>query len=155
MVSHVVEDEVVALPTLGEVLVRVVDDMVCTDGEDHVHVLRPADTGDRGAVGLGDLHRERSNASRGTIDQDLLARLDLCLIAKKRQGSDCGHTDCCGLLEGEIGRLEQEVVLACRCVLGKGSRAPAEYLITRSEVCDAAAPRLDRTRDIASCATAL
>src|SRR5260370_30370459 len=81
MVSHVVEDEVVALPTLGEVLVGVVDDMVCTDGADHVHVLRTADTGHLGAVGLGDLHRERSNASRGTIDQDLPAWLDLCLIA--------------------------------------------------------------------------
>src|SRR2546421_2930796 len=42
MVPDVVEDEVVALPTLGEVLTRVIDDMVSADGADHVHVPRAA-----------------------------------------------------------------------------------------------------------------
>jgi hypothetical protein len=76
------EDEIVALPTLGEVLVGVVDDVVCADRSDHVHVPRAAHAGHFGAEGLGNLHGERPNPSRRADDQDLVPRLDPSVIAQ-------------------------------------------------------------------------
>src|SRR5579872_5061942 len=97
VVRHVVEDEVVAPTVLGEVLVRVVDDMVSPDGADHLHVLRAAHAGHLGAESLGDLHGKRPDAPRRAVDQNLLSWLYLALIAKKLEGGGCGHADRRGL----------------------------------------------------------
>src|SRR5256885_3305866 len=101
MIPHVVEDEVVARPTLGEVLLGVVDDMVSADGADHVHVPRAAHAGHVGAERLGDLYRERPDASGRTVDQDLLPWLDLALIAQQLEGGGGGYPDGSGLRERE------------------------------------------------------
>jgi hypothetical protein len=70
------EDEIEALATLGEVLLGVVDDVVCAERSDHVHVPRAAHAGHLGAERLGDLHGERPYAARRADDQDLVPRLD-------------------------------------------------------------------------------
>ena len=114
VVPDVVQDEVVARPSLGEVLAGVVDDVVGTDGPDHVHVLRAAHAGDLGAERLGDLDGERSDAARGAVDQDLLPGLDLALVAQELQGGRGRHADGRRLLEGEVGRLLDEMVLRWR-----------------------------------------
>src|ERR1035437_9866334 len=129
MVPHVVEDEVVALLTLSEVLMGVVDDMVGTDGADHVDVPRAANGCHFGAEGLGDLHGERPDASGRAVDQDLLTGLDLPLIAQQLQGGGCRYPDGRGLLKREVGRLGDEVVRTGTGILGKGACAPAEYLV--------------------------
>src|SRR5450759_2562743 len=100
--------------------------MVSADGADHVHVLRAAHAGHFGAERLGELHSERTQASRRTVDQYLLARLDFSLIAKNLEGGGCGHPDRRGLLEGEVGRLRQEMVLCGAHILGESASAPAE-----------------------------
>src|SRR5579872_967048 len=109
MVRHVVEDEVVAPPVSGEVLARVVDDMVSADRADHLRVLRAADSGHLGAESLGDLYGERTDATGRAVDQDLLAGLDLALIAKQLESRRCRHADGRGLLKSEVGGLEQEM----------------------------------------------
>src|SRR4030088_999273 len=99
MVRHVVEDEVVTLRVPGEVLGCVVDDMVSADGPDHLHVLRAADAGHLGSESFCDLHGESPNATRSAVDQDLLAWLDIALIAKKLEGRRSRHAYCGGLLK--------------------------------------------------------
>jgi len=58
-----VEDDVEPLPTAGDVVERVVDDVVCAHGTDHVHLRRAADSSDVRSERLGDLHGERPDAS--------------------------------------------------------------------------------------------
>jgi len=146
MVRHVIEDKVVTLPTLGKVLLGIIDDLVCADRSDHVHVPRAADAGHVRAERLGDLHGERPHASRRTVDQDLLPWLDLALIANSLEGGECGHPNGRGLLEREVGRLERKVVLSSTRILGKGAFAPAEYLITWLKLLHVLADRLDLPR---------
>src|SRR2546425_12014074 len=138
MVRHVVEDEVVAVPVLGEVLTRVIDDVVGADRAHHLHVLRAAYAGHLGAERFGDLDGERPDASGRAVDQYLLTWLYLSLLAKKLECGGCGHPDGRGLLEREVGRLRHEVVGRPGRVLGEGPRAPAEDLIARLEVGHAA-----------------
>src|SRR5450759_2214288 len=150
MVRHVVEDKVVTLPTLGEVLLGVVDDVVSANGADHVDVLRAAHAGYFGAECFGDLNGERPEASRRSVDQDLMTWLDLPLIAKQLESCGCGHSDGRGLLEREVGWLQEELILSSTRVLGKGARAPAENLIAESEFRDIFADCLDRSGDVRS-----
>ena len=72
----------------GEVVLGVVDDVVGADGSNQVHVSRAAHPGHFRSECLGDLHGERTHASRGTVDQDLLARFDLSLVSKTLQGGE-------------------------------------------------------------------
>src|SRR5439155_23232493 len=99
MVPHVVEDEVVAFLPQGEVLPGVVDDMVSADRSDHVHVPRAAHACHLGTERFCDLHRERSEASRRTVDQDLLTWLDLRLVPTQLTAGGSGHPDGCCRLE--------------------------------------------------------
>src|SRR5205814_6402326 len=71
-----VEDQVIAIHTVGEVLLRVVDDMVGADGADEIDLPSAAHAGDLRSEGLRKLNRVGSDASGGPDDQHLLARLD-------------------------------------------------------------------------------
>src|SRR5437660_10069747 len=154
MVRHVVEDEVEAVPVSGEVFTCVIDDMVSADRPAHLHVPRAAHAGHFGAKRFGDLHGERTDAARGTVDQDLLTWLDLALVAKQLESSGCRYADGRGLLEREVGRLRNEMVRRSGRVLGEGARAPTEYLIAWPEAGHAIADRLDRSRYVRSRHTA-
>src|SRR5579864_17320 len=146
MVTYVVEDEVVALLALREVFLGVIDDMVGADRADHVHVPGAAHSGDVSAECLGDLDGERPEATRRTVDQDPVTGLDLA--SKQLEGRCRGHPDGGRLLEREVGRLRQEVVLRGTRVLGESARAPAEHLVSWPELRDGTAYSLDRARDI-------
>ena len=150
MVADVVEDEVVALGPGGEVDLRVVDDVVGADRADQLDVLRAADPGHLGAERLGDLHGERAHATGSAVDEDLLTGLDLAVVAQELERGRGGHADRGRLLEGEIGRLLEELVLCRPRVLGEGSRAPAEDLVARLEPGHIRPDRLDRPRDVGS-----
>src|SRR5712691_930405 len=91
MVPNAVENHVITLPTFGEILLGVIDDPICADGSDHVHIPRTAYAGHICAEPLGDLHSERTHASRRTVNQDLLPRLNLSLVAKTLQCGECRH----------------------------------------------------------------
>ena len=118
------------------------------DRADQLHVPGAGDAGDRRAEGLGDLHRERTHATRGAVDEDLLARLYVALVAQQLECGGGGDADRRSLLEGQVDRLHDEVILGRTGVLGEGARDPAEYLITRSEARHVRADRLDRPRDV-------
>ena len=70
-----VEDDVVAVLAVGEVLARVVDDVVGAEGADQVHLRGAAHAGDLGAERLGDLHGEAAHAARRADDQHVLPGL--------------------------------------------------------------------------------
>ena len=71
---------------IGEVVVGVVDDVVGADRADHVRVPRAGDTGDLGTQSLGDLHGEGAHASRRPVDEHLVSRLDMSVVAQELQG---------------------------------------------------------------------
>src|SRR5919109_39745 len=74
--------------------------------------------------------------------------MHLPLIANGGEGGERGVSDGRRLLEGEVGRLRQEVVLRGARILGEGAPAPAEHLIARSKLFEVSADRLDLTGDI-------
>lgn len=97
---------------------------------------------------LGKLHGERTDAARRTVDQDLLLWLKLADIAKHVEGDASGLGNGRGLLEREVHRLRHEVVLASTHILGEGTLAPAEYLITWLNLRHVLADRFNLPRDI-------
>src|SRR6185295_8069151 len=66
------------------------------------------------------------------------------------EGCERGVSDGRRLLEREVRRLRQEVVLRGAGILGEVAPAPAEHLIARSKLLDVSADRLDLTGDIES-----
>jgi len=72
------------------------------------------------------------------------------LIANGIEGRESRVTDGRGLLERQVGRLRQEVVLWSARILGESALAPAEHLIARSKLLHVSADRLDPARDISS-----
>jgi hypothetical protein len=98
MIPYGVENQVVTLPAPGEILLGVINDPICADGSNHVHIPCTAYAGHIRAERLGDLHSERTHASRCTIDQDLLPGQNPSLIAKTLQGGDCRNRCRSGLL---------------------------------------------------------
>src|SRR5207244_9011370 len=99
MAPRIVEDQVVTLSAPGEVLSRVIDDMIGAYRSDQLHVCGAANGGHVGSERLRDLDREGAHASSRTVDQDLLPSLQLSDVAKRLQ---CGHSrdgDSCGLIE--------------------------------------------------------
>ena len=146
MVPDVVENQVVAFRALGEILFGVIDDVIGADRSDHVYVSRAAHAGDVCPERLGDLHGERTHASRRAIDQDLLPRLNLSLVAETLQRRDCGDPHGSRLLERQVGRLQRHCsILSNQHVLRERTGPPAENLITWFEPIDVPADRFDRT----------
>jgi len=87
-----IEDEVIKRSIFREIFLRVVNDSICTQRLDQAHVPSAAYAGHVRAVRLGDLHGERTYATRSTVDQDLLPGLNLSLVAKALQCCECRHT---------------------------------------------------------------
>src|SRR5882762_2194891 len=108
MVRHEVEDHVVMLATGGEILSRVINDLICADGPDHFHIPRTANAGNFSTKYLRNLYSERTDASGGSIYQDLLARLNLSLVAKRLQGGESSHRRSSRLLKRHVVRLHRQ-----------------------------------------------
>ena len=88
MIADAVQQQVVTLSHGGEILLRVIDDAIGAEGADQVDISGAADAGDFRAEGFGDLHGEGADAAGGAIDEDLLARLEAPLVAKRLQGGE-------------------------------------------------------------------
>ena len=93
---------------------RVVDDVVGAERAHQLDVARAAHAGDFGAVVLGDLHGERADAAGRAVDQHLLSRLDLALVAQALQCGDRRDRHGRSLLERHVGGLQRDA---------RGSRA--------------------------------
>src|SRR6266436_3312957 len=123
MVRHEVENYVVLFSTAGEVLSGVINDVICADGPDDFHIPRTANAANLSAKRFSDLYSERTDASGGAIDQDLLARLNLSLVAKTLQGSESRHRRRSRLLKRHVMRLHRQCRLAGAGILCKRPRA--------------------------------
>src|SRR5271166_3252655 len=123
MVQNAVENYVVALPTFGEIFLRVVNEVIRADGSDHVHVPRTAYANNLCAERLGYLHSERTHASRRTVNQDLLSRLNLSLVAKTLQCGQCRKRHRSRLLKRHVIRLHDQSRHGSTHILGKGPLA--------------------------------
>src|SRR5882724_2374200 len=150
MVRHEVEDQVVMLVVAGEVLSCVINDRVCADGLDHFHIPCTANAGNLSAKRFSDLYSEGTHASGGAVYQDSLAGLNLSLVAKTLQGSECRHRRRSRLLERHVMRLQRQCRLAGARILGKGSVARTEHLVARFEQHNGPADSFDHSRHITS-----
>src|SRR5882724_13335498 len=99
MVTNAVENQIVTLRSLGEILSSVVNCRVCANRANHVHISSAAHPDYLSAERLGDLHGERTHASRRTINQNLLPRLKLSLVAQTLQCGACCYRNGGSLLE--------------------------------------------------------
>jgi hypothetical protein len=145
-----IDYEIETLPGLGEVLPGVVNDVVGTDRSDHVHVPRAAHTGHARSKRFGDLHGERTHASRRANNQDPLPCLYPSSIAETLKGGECRDGYGCSLLKRDAGRFRQESVPSTTHEFGEGALAQAEYFITWLKLRDVPAGRLDMPRNIDS-----
>src|SRR5574337_415296 len=143
MVPNAVENQVVTLPTLAEILLGVINDVLRADGSHHVHIPRAAYAGHIRAERLGDLHSERTHASRRTVNQDLLPRLNLSLVAKTLQCRECRHRHGSRFLKRHVIWLHGQVRLGSTRILGKRPTARSEHLVAWFELRYVPANRFD------------
>src|SRR5690348_5228181 len=125
MIADAVEDHIVTFGALREILLRVVDHAVRADGVDHLDIPGTAYAGHIRAKRLGDLHRECSYASGRTVDQNLLPRPKLAMIAKALQSGESRYGNGGRLLKRYVGGLHSQFRFGSTRVLGKGSSAYA------------------------------
>ena len=102
MVPNAIENDVIPFAAFSEIRQFVVNHVIRADGADHFHISGAAYSGHLRAERLGDLHRERTHASRRTVDQNLLPRLNLSLVAQALQGGQSGERRGSGLREGDV-----------------------------------------------------
>src|SRR5258708_9568166 len=119
MVPDAIEDHVISLGAPGEIVGRVVHDMVGADGPNEVHIPRAAYTGHFSAERSGDLHRERAHTARRTVDQDLLPRLNLAFVAKALNSGQPRYRYVRRLLESTIARAHGQTAFRSAGILGE------------------------------------
>src|SRR5439155_5015383 len=127
---------------------RVINDLIGADRADHLDILRTAYASHLRAECLRDLHRERAHTARRAVDQDLLPGVNLPLVAKTLQRSECRHRYRRRLLERDVGRFQHDAISSRRHVLRECARSPAEDLVAWLELRHALADRLDGPSEI-------
>src|SRR5215469_5234333 len=108
MVPNAVENQVITLPTFGEIIPGVINHVICADGLDHVHIPRTAYASNLRAKRFGALHSESTHTSRRTVNQDLLPGLNPSRVAQTLQCGDCRYRYGSGLLECDVVRLHDQ-----------------------------------------------
>ena len=125
-----VEHDVVPSQDVGEVGLRVVDDLVGSQGADLVEVLGVSGGGDVGTEVLRDLDHRRPEPTRTGVDENLLPGLDGSQVDEGLPGGEGDERYGGGFLERQGGRLEGNVVCGDRDLLGEG--ADAQVVARRS-----------------------
>ena len=147
---RVVEQQVVLLGAPGEILAGVVDDVVGAERLHEVGVSRAAHRGHFRAERFRDLHGEGPDASRRTIDQNLLPRLELSLVAQTLERGERRRRHGRRLFERQVSRLQCDGASASAGVLRECAALPAEHLVTRLKLAHVATDRFDRPREVAA-----
>src|SRR6266566_2542557 len=150
MISVRSKNQVIPLPIVGEIFLRVINDVVCADRAHHVHIPRAAHASHFSPERFGNLHGKHTNTARRTMYQDLLPWLNLSFIAKTLQGGDCRDRYGRGFLEREIGRFQYQCIFTSTYVLGKTTPNVPEYLIIWLKLLDVSANCFDPPRNIRS-----
>src|SRR6266542_2546661 len=153
MIGDVVQEDVEPFGSLGEVLLGVVDDRVGADRPDEVGVPGAAHAGHLGTERLGDLDGERADAAGRAVDQDLLPWLHVRRVTQRLQGRARGGGNGRGLLEGDRGRLRDDLVARGARVLGEGAGdievgAGSEDLVPGVQICDLPTDLGDRAGNV-------
>src|ERR1700736_759882 len=104
MVRNIVENDVVTFRAFSEILFRVINDMVRAERSHKIDIPRTADTGHIRAERLGDLDRECSHSPRSAINQDLLTRLNLSLVANSLQSRNARDVNRSRLFKSDVSR---------------------------------------------------
>ncbi len=101
---------------------------------------------------LGELDHGRSEAAGPGVDENFLTGLDLRPFDQDLPGSQGDQWYRAGLGHGQGGRLERDVILVDRDVLGEGADAKVpgagEHLVAHLEAADAGADLGDHTGDV-------
>ena len=148
-IHDVVHDDVVLPATLGEILARVIDDVIGAKRADQLDIPGTAHARHLGAQRLRDLHGESPDAARGAIDQYLLPGLERGAVAQRLQRREARHVDGSRLLEADTRGFQRQVaVLGDRHVFGERAVAAAEYFVAGLELRDARADGLDGAGEI-------
>src|SRR6266566_134723 len=134
MISVNSKNQVIPLPISGEIFLRVINDMVCTNRAHYVQIPRAAYGGDFSPERFGNLHRKRTDPTTRTMNQHLLPLLNVSFIAKALQGDDCRLRYGCCFLKRYIGRFQDQCIFMNRYIFGKTAKTilgcVSEYLIT-------------------------
>src|SRR5215470_10705851 len=143
MVPDAVQNQVVMLPISGEVLVSVINNPIRTKRSHHIQIPCTAYTGDIRAKGFGDLHSEGTHTSGRAVNQYLVSRLNVSLVAEALERGESRHWYGSRLLECHISGLCDQCRLGSTYILGKGAAAGSKYLVAGLELCDLAANQFD------------
>src|SRR6266849_5328764 len=122
-------DQIVTLPTFGEIFPRVINDMVCAKRPRRVHIPRAAYRSDFSPERFGNLDRKRTHTTRRAINQYLMARLDPSLVTKTLKGSECRHWCGCCFLKRYVGRLQCQSIFNTTPILGESPTARSKHLV--------------------------
>src|SRR6266566_10023397 len=152
MISVHRKNQVIPLPISGEIFVRVINDVVCTNRARDVHIPRAADGGDVSPKCFSKLHRKRTYTTRCPMNQHLLPILNVTFIAKALQGGESRLRDGCCFLKRESGRFEDQCVFRNRDIFGKTAKTTldcvSEYLIAWLKLCDVSANYFNSSRNV-------
>src|SRR5262245_41093545 len=98
MVANVIEDHVVTLVVLGEILFRVIDEVIRADGSHEIDIPCAANSRYLPTKEFGDLHGKCSYTSGRAVNQHPLPGLNLSLISQPLQRSEGGNRQRSGLV---------------------------------------------------------
>ena len=133
MVANVIEDHVVLLVALGEILFRVIDDVIGANRSDKIDIPSAANRRDLRAKRFGDLHGECSNTSGRAVNENLLPGLNFSL-AQALQRNEPGQRKGGCLFKCDVGRFRGQRSFASACILGQTSATEAEDFVARFEL---------------------
>src|SRR5882724_12579276 len=135
MVRNIVENDVITFRTVSEILFRVIDDVIRAERSHKIDIARTANTSDVRAERFRDLDCERPNTSRRAVNQDLLPRLNLSLVAKGLQSRDASYVNGRRLLKRHVGRFQRDCPLgAPTYILGERPASATEDVIAWFEL---------------------
>ena len=154
MISVHSKNQVIPLPIAGEIFLRVINDMVCTNRAHSVQIPRAAYGGDFSPKRFGNLHRKRPHTTTRTINQHLLPFLNVSFIAKALQGGDCRLGYGCCFLKRYSGRFQDQCIFRNKYIFGKTAKTilgcVSEYLITWLKLFDISANCFNPSRNVRS-----
>jgi hypothetical protein len=140
--------QIIALPILGEIRLRVINDMICTKRTDQVHIVCAAHSRDFYSECFGKLHGKGSYTPAGAMNQNLLAGLNLSSISQTlKRGEGC-YRDGSGCLESQRGWFHYYGVFTRTRIFGKRAQPPPKDFITDLKLCDSPADRLHSSRQV-------
>src|SRR5438876_1193204 len=103
MIAIYGQNQIILLPISSAILMRVVNDMVCPNRTNQVHIPRAAHGSDFRPEGFCKLHSKGPNAASRPMNQHLLSGLNLSCITQTLQRGECRDRSGGSFLKRTIG----------------------------------------------------